>query len=242
MPEAFVRDLLCAGKDAGWTAIQELAAASRNRVLEDLKILQEAVQSHGVSFRIAEFERLSNDVQSADAALPPWRRAHHAAIVARKFWGLDGKPVANSQLADVFGIQRGVLDGEKRLGTVMDAPYSASSWNRGKNERRLILNRKPVTSRRFAVCRLIGDRLYGQGDARLSAATDAGTGRQKFQRAFAQELLCPFEVLMNFLDKPTPGDDDIEDAADYFQVSPRLIHTTLVNHCILPRETMEEFA
>lgn len=48
----------------------------------------------------------------------------------------------------------------------------------------------PVTSRRFAVCRPLGDWLYSKvsGGDPLSTATDAYTSRQKFQRAFALEL------------------------------------------------------
>ena len=242
-PEAFVRELIDAGENSGWATIQELAAASRRRAIHDLKILQKAVQTHGVSFRIADFERMHADVQPAvsNTAIPPWQRAYHAARVARSIWGLDGKPVSNSQLAEMTGMQREVLDIAAGPGSAAEAPYSASIWSRDDRERRLILNRKPVTSRRFSVCRLIGDRLCGQNGEVLSAATDAGTSRQKFQRAFAQELLCPFDALMRFLDKDMPGDDDIEDAADYFQVSPRLVHATLVNHHVLPRETMEEF-
>jgi PIN domain nuclease of toxin-antitoxin system len=38
-----------------------------------------------------------------------------------------------------------------------------------------------------------------------------------------------------------PSDDDIEDVAYHFQVSPRLVHATLVNHHVLSRETMEEY-
>lgn len=242
-PEAFVRDLLDAGENSGWAIIQELAAASRRQAIDDLKVLQKALQSRGVGFRIADFERIRADVQSsvANTAIPPWQRAYHAAKVARGIWGLDGKPLSNSHLADMTGIQREVLELGAGLGSVPEAPYSASIWSRDDSERCLILNRKPVTSRRFAVCRLIGDRLCGKDGEVLSAATDAGTSRQKFQRAFAQELLCPFDALMSFLDKDTPSDDDIEDAADYFQVSPRLVHATLVNHHALPRETMEEF-
>ena len=43
---------------------------------------------------------------------------------------------------------------------------------------------------------------------------------------------------MHFLGKAAPGDDDIEDAAAHFLVSPRLVYTTLVNHRVLPREIL----
>lgn len=241
-PETFVRDLLAVSESAGLEAIQELAAASRQRAMEDLKTLQDAVQSRGVDFQIVDFERIADDSRSAvtNTSLPPWRRAYDAARAARRTWGLNGQPVTNSNLGEVIGIQKDVLENAEGRGSALEAPYSASSSEGGQEKSRLILNRKLTTSRRFAACRLIGDRLFSSWIGGISAATDAGTSRQKFQRAFAQEFLCPIDALKSFLDKEIPSDDDIEDAAYHFQVSPRLVHATLVNHHVLPRETMEE--
>jgi len=57
------------------------------------------------------------------------------------------------------------------------------------------LNKPWATGRRFALARLVGDHLYAHAADRVLPATDAGTARQKFQRAFAQALLCPFDTL-----------------------------------------------
>jgi hypothetical protein len=237
-PEAFVRDLLDTEAEVGLPAIQELAAASQSRALKDLRMLQESLRSQGVTFRIADFERLISEVQLGNPTSQPWQRAYAAAQKVRQIWNLDEKPISNSRLAELFGVQRNVLEDDQGAGSVLNAPYSASGWHRGNVDRRLILNRKPVTSRRFAMCRLLGDGIFGSHDGHLSAATDAGTSRQKFQRAFAQGLLCPFDALMEFIGKAVPSDDDIEDAAAHFTVSPRLVFTTLVNHHVLPREVL----
>jgi Zn-dependent peptidase ImmA (M78 family) len=71
-------------------------------------------------------------------------------------------------------------------------------------------------------------------------ATGVYTQRQKFQRAFAQEFLCPFMALREFLGKDRPDDEAIEEAASHFQVSPLLIRSALVNKGILERETLSE--
>lgn len=234
--ESFVRDLLDAETEVGLPAIHELAAASKNRALSDLKLLQESLQTQGIQFQIADFNRLVFDAHQKNPTATPWQRAYIAAQKVRDVWGLEEKPISNSRLAELFGVHQSVLENDQGSGIGLHAPYSASSWNRENDERRLILNRKPVTSRRFAMCRLVGDRLFGSHDGQLSAATDAGTSRQKFQRAFAQGLLCPFDALMDFIGKVVPNDDDIEDAAAHFLVSPRLVYTTLVNHHVLPRE------
>lgn len=241
-PEAFIADLLQAGEDSGWAAIEELAAASRGRALEDLHLLREAVQQHGVRYRIADFDHLRTTVEStvADNTLVPWQRAKHAAREARKLWGLDGKPVSSRMLAELMDMPEENLAYVSYGDPRQHVPYSASLRSASTDESLLVLNHRPATSRRFSACRLIGDRLFGQATERLAAATNAYTGRQKFQRAFAQELLCPFGILMDFLDTDSPSDDDIEDAAEHFQVSPLLVHTTLVNNHVLPRETLEE--
>lgn len=239
-PESFMRDLIDAARNAGWAGIQELAAASRQRAMEDLKLLQDAVRNHGTEFSIADQDLIAKEARPwiADISIPPWQRAYKAAQVARRIWSLDGSPLSNSQLAEIMGIKEDVLGRTSGPGSALEAPYSAGSRNLDQNKSSLVLNRKLVTSRRFAACRLAGDHLCDPGDSIISAATDAGTSRQKFQRAFAQELLCPIESLMKYLDKDAPSEDDIENAADHFRVSPLLVRTTLVNHRVLPRESI----
>jgi Zn-dependent peptidase ImmA (M78 family) len=58
------------------------------------------------------------------------------------------------------------------------------------------------------------------------------------QRAFAAELLCPFEAL----EEKLAGDlsaDAREDAARYFNVSERAVTTVLVNNHRLDRDYLE---
>ena len=74
----------------------------------------------------------------------------------------------------------------------------------------------------------------------LGPLSAARSGRQKFQRAFAQEFLCPFDDLRSYIPDETPADDDIHAAARHFHVSERLVQTTLVNHNVIDRETFEQ--
>jgi Zn-dependent peptidase ImmA (M78 family) len=93
-------------------------------------------------------------------------------------------------------------------------------------------------NRRFELCRLIADGLVASEGDLLLPATVSRTSRQKFQRAFAQEFLCPFDALRERLGPSVPADEDIEDAAAHFEVSPLVIQTTLVNKGILPRDLL----
>ncbi|MDD3449040.1 MAG: hypothetical protein PHF72_08440, partial [Gammaproteobacteria bacterium] len=90
------------------------------------------------------------------------------------------------------------------------------------------------------LARLVADHIYRSAGDRLLPATDARTARQKFQRAFAQEFLCPFTALSDFLGSTEPTDDRIEEAADLFNVSPLLVKTTLVNRGVLGREVLPD--
>lgn len=67
--------------------------------------------------------------------------------------------------------------------------------------------------------------------------TRAKTARQKLQRAFAAELLCPSQALQDMLPQD-PEDDDVEGAARHFEVSPLLVRTSLVNKGLLPRDRL----
>ena len=242
-PQAFIEALLGETESAGWPALQELAASSRSRALEDLKTLRDALHGRGIRYRVADLKQLLRRLPhtGADSTRPPWQRAAQAARHARLQWGLDGEVLSNRRLGEILDLP------EEALGSGDDAtptaPYSASLRSVESGSDRLILKGRPTTSRRFAACRLIGDRLYGvDDDSPLAAATNAYTARQKFQRAFAQELLCPFDALHELLHLETasPSDDDIEGAAEHFQVSPLLVRTTLVNRHVLSRDVLDE--
>lgn len=91
---------------------------------------------------------------------------------------------------------------------------------------------------RLELARLLGDRLTNGLKERLLPATRTYTYRQKLQRAFAAELLCPFAML----EEKLAGDyssEAREDAAHDFMVSERTVTTLLVNHRRLGRDDMD---
>ncbi len=100
---------------------------------------------------------------------------------------------------------------------------------------RIVLHQPRETGRRFTLARLIGDYL-AVPEGHLLLATPVKTSRQKFQKAFAQEFLCPFNELMEILNTNTPEEDDIEEASAHFNVSPITITRTLEHKGILKPE------
>lgn len=73
----------------------------------------------------------------------------------------------------------------------------------------------------------------------VQALTDARTARQKFQRAAAQELLCPVEGLKERVTLPRPSDEELSTAADHFNVSLRVVTHTLVNKKLVSRDYLD---
>lgn len=103
------------------------------------------------------------------------------------------------------------------------------------------LSKNWPTGRRFELARLVGDHLYSQDEEWLLPATGAKTARQKVQRAFAQQFLCPIDDLKAFLNTDRPNTEQMEAAAREFEVSPLLIRNTLVNHGLVDRSVLLEF-
>jgi hypothetical protein len=235
-PDALIDQLLMEAQKEGRTAVDEMVAGFANTASEVLEQVNDGLDRHGT--------RLNNEKVEALAAHPgawrfaglPWQRAAKAAQEARAIWKMDGRPVPNTELVGLVGADTSLITGQDAGQVPMSAarrvPGDQGSWT-------AILRSHWVTGRRFELCRLIADGLLAPDDERLLPVTKAKTSRQKFQRSFAQEFLCPFDALMEKLSAPSPeyppGDDDIDDAAQYFNVSTRVIESTLANHGILPR-------
>lgn len=238
-PEEFVAALVAQSDAIGLSTLQELTAHSRERALEDIHNLTEALEQQGTDFHIAELDNLRKSVACdvGNTTNPPWARAAEAAQKTRRHFGLNGESISSRRLAEIFDVSEAILGNSEPAATPCSASRNAE--DDGRDE--LVIDKRLSTSRRFSVCRLLGDRLYAAAeDGRLSAATNAATARQKFQRAFAQELLCPFDALKAVIGGGPMSDDDMDTAAEHFGVSPLLIRSTLVNRGMISRERLED--
>ena len=211
--------------------MQELAAASRNNALDHLHTVTEDIQRRGTVVKVSQYKDIRNLLSNRTGSSEelPWQRAAHAAGMARDVWGLPAGPVPNGELSEIFGFHpQDHQPGERS--NAQGLPFHAGLQDDKIEDGFLVsLDQRNIDSRRFTLVRLAADYLDTEGDSPLLPATRAGTSRQKFQRAFAQEFLCPIENLKEFLEGPSINDDDINEAAAYFEVSPLTIRTTLVN-------------
>ena len=167
----------------------------------------------------------------------PWQLGYGIANIARKHWSLESGKISNFTLGELFGIPDKILDN-----TIETSSYSLSAGYRDSvsDGMSVWLGKRQRTGRRFALTRLVGDYLCSVEQEMLLPATESKTAQQKFQRAFAQQFLCPVADLLEFLATDKPNDDQIEEAASEFDVSPLLVRSTLVNHHVIGRETLRD--
>ncbi len=206
--------------------------------------------SQGMPLTAAEFEKLAQDlghdastrdsvkfaentVLQRGAQVPAWRLGVAAARKLRKQEHLGDAPINDVLLAEMAGTRTETLTGQTKTGANLSFILEEEA-----TKARLVLRSKWHTGRRFDLTRLIGDSLIGELGA-LHPATATYTYRQKAQRGFAAELLCPFDVA----DKMLAGNYDDKErrhgVASHFEVSPWTIETLLMNHGRLDRDDPE---
>lgn len=219
--------------DAEWLgegAVREVAAehginASIDPSLLTAKGLDYVAQSAG--FPLSKRDRVSLGPQYRlhhDPELPAWRLGKQAAGYLRQQMNLDSEPVSSKVLSAMAGTSARVLTESPKA----QPPVSFSLETERDDSGLVVLPFRRETGRRFALARILGDHLMHRQGA-LHVATHAATYRQKAQRSFAAELLAPIDAIDDFLDGDY-SEERQQDAADYFNVSPVLINSTLKNH------------
>lgn len=234
--EAVLERLVIDAQTMGRAAIEEIAAERPNQgeVFSAAK-LGEIANAVGFQSRPRDSVGLDrNTILPRVGQSPAWRRGTEAARALRGQQGLGAAPLQSSRLTQMAAVTSDVVDASKDK-------YSIFSFalDRTQTHGHIVLRSKWATGRRFELARIIGDRLAGNSDGQLHPATHSFTYRQKFQRAFAAELLCPFDALDHMLHDDYSG-EAMQEAADYFEVSPLTVHTLLVNHKRLEREDLDE--
>lgn len=169
-------------------------------------------------------------VSAARDALPPvhtgelpWERGRAMAQSVRLAWGAGLSTLALEK-------QLGVVNSRRRARTVVERIVAAGFRDEAGGVRAFVPQKRD-SSYRFHLARVLADALeHGHQDV-LFAATDTASARQKLQRAFAQELLCPIDGILERIRVPDrPTESELEDTADYYGVSPWTVQTVLVNH------------
>ena len=236
-PDKLIESLLGYIEAYGHGGVEEAIVASQGAMAADA--LEEEIK---VAKRSRVVCKLHDAVAAAgdigwESKKPIWEIAEEAATSVRRGLGAQEGPLKNTRLAELlntskdhfrareseatrlhYGLRLRELDGEDNVVAL------CARWSQG---------------RRFELCRTLGDAIWSGNDA-LGPMTRTKTGRQKFQRAFAQSLLCPYGDLLAYINTEEPSEDDISAAARHFHVSERVIQTVLVNKGEIGREQFDE--
>lgn len=163
----------------------------------------------------------------------PWEQGAALAGLAREKLGIGpDDPVPQDRFAQLMGHNVTI---DRTDGGALAAGFRLPASAHRVKFRGI---RRHSTSRRFEAARLLAEFLDGPAEDALLPITDAATARQKVQRAFAQEFLCPVDALQRMLSLPSPSDAQLEDAAHLFDVSELTVRSALVNRGLVDRRLL----
>ena len=235
-PERIVAAYDAMSERFGTEGIEEAALA--HPAGHSINALQDTLRAAETSRVILRMPTIIEHIELDDHPLrPPWKLAIGAARELRQRLRVPDGPIRNPRLGEILDISVDRLATQRSWPRTM--PYGLRLRDASGDVNRLALRSRWSHSRRFELCRSLGDIIWSRNDP-LGPLSTAKSARQKFQRAFAQEFLCPFDDLRAYIPDEQPTNDDIHAAARHFHVSERLIQTTLVNHDVIDQETFDQ--
>ncbi|ALU90689.1 hypothetical protein [Herbaspirillum rubrisubalbicans] len=237
-PDAVINALVDLEAIAGENGVEEAARAvpgancpqTLHTVIEATKASTLEIDL-GMAAEISEF--LSD--QALPSAVSPWRMAEVAADHLREIIGIVRGPLNNDELTALLKIRWD--DIKAATATARKLPYTARIDGQGKS--RVALQNKVPVSLRFELMRQLGDAVWAQ-EEHFGIVSRSKSDRQRFQRAFANSLLCPFDDIQRELDVANPTPEDMEEVARRYAVHPSVVRYQLVYKGYLPFENASE--
>jgi hypothetical protein len=208
----------------GQAALSELAPAiSSSGKSPDLATLGQLASAEGL---VGAPQITAEAIEHLDHGAP-WERAVHDARSLRRKLGNVKDPMSSAELHHLLGLTSMAV---KKWSLPQGRVPVAVAMPAHGGLLKFVPRKRNAVGQRFEFARFLGEYLRSStNDGRWLASTDLGTFRQKYQRAFAAEFLCPLDSLTTFLD----GDFSsyaIEEAAAKFEVSEQVVSNLLLNN------------
>ena len=218
-------------KKIGTDSFSELAGAYAGNIGNRVDAMSALAASNGIAGK--------PDIPRIDLEKPerePWKLAVSAAHELRRQIGEPGGALSTDVLCDLLGLSKQDVENWTPSG---QAKASVAGGTDKKTVKFIPRKTHPI-SRRFELARFIGDytRVMKLDPKAWLVTADLSTTRQKFQRAFAAEFLCPISSLVEFLDGDL-SESAVEDAANHFDVSERTVESLLMNNEYFSRTAPE---
>jgi hypothetical protein len=223
-PEQALSAALLWESQVGEAALSELATAiAASGGSPDLALIGQLASAGGI---VGTPDISPDSIDHLDHGAP-WERAIHDARALRHRMGSVSGPVPDRSLHDLLGMSS---DAAANWSAPVGRSPVAVAIPLNDHQLKFVPRRRNSVGRRFELARFLGEYLRpSTHEARWLASTDLSTFRQKYQRAFAAEFLCPIDSLTSFLG----GDFSsyaIEEAAAEFDVSEQTITSLLLNN------------
>jgi hypothetical protein len=230
-PPDLLKRLLNLATDVGADATGEIAPVCAGS--DPIGALQKVMS---LASRSGIHGRISIPVLARDPSgtVPPWQRARHLATSVRRSLCLGVEPLDDKTLSELLRISPDDLDDKPS----MDASMGLAVRTGNDRDLKLLFHKRNRPARRFEAARILADYLSAAESDRWLPITDATTARQKVQRAFAAEFLCPIDSLRSYLGNEFLS-EAFEDAAEHFGISEMAIKSHLANHHLIPRTLLD---
>ncbi len=156
----------------------------------------------------------------------PWQRGAALARALRQHVGHPSGPLGSKVLEELISAHLPLDTSDGGSARALEGGFR-NGVDGGKTS--VLIGSERMTSQRFFAARLVAAALMSESQQHLLPVTKAMTAFQKAERSFAQELLCPWLDLEEYVDEHGTDDDALADAADHFEVSEYVVRNTLVN-------------
>lgn len=237
VPDEVVDALVKLEEVAGEDGVEEAAHAQPGaNAAQSLSLAIEATRESTLEVDLGLADSLKRDWKLPSFS-SPWKMAEAAATELRTIIGVTGGPLNRAVFADVFKMRWDDL--KSSTATARNLPYGARIG--GEKRSRVALQTLSPYDRRFELARQLGDVVWQKGSG-FGIVSRAKSDRQKFQRAFAHSLLCPFEDLQRVIDVSDPTPEAMRKVARMFGVHPSVVRNQLVYKGYLPFENTDEEA
>lgn len=237
-PHDLVEQLRELERLAGFDTILELVPSlygSQGQSTIDLQVLASSAFSSSGLFGKPSIPKLA-ERPNLSALMAPWRQASRAASELRQKLSIGLGKLSTETLCDLLGLSSVPLDLDE--GPFGDLPVSIGVRHDDGNTRYFLRSLKRSDqsvmqkSIRFQLARLVGDELIRESTNQgWLACTESRTWRQAFQRAFAAELLCPHDLILEKCRSLAAhlADEVIEDVASEYEVSEMVVMNHILN-------------
>jgi hypothetical protein len=193
--------------------LEALTSSRRNRTnLEPLKALRQELEDCKL-------------VQGS-----PWEQGYQFARKVRQRLSLNGEKLNSlSSLGRALGLQTRKLESAIIEMASLPGTFDALVATNTLVSPVFAVPKRREEAIRFALCRALFEYLTTPADEPLLVSR-ARSERQKRNRAFAAEFLVPADLLREALSSQTVGDEEIDDLAAIFGISPSVIRHQIENH------------